>query len=84
MPYHAPMSWQRRARLFRTGRDRALRLPREFNCPGNAVLLHMDGPRLVITPTAKPASLTTILDALEPLDEAFPDLPDAPPEPVDL
>ena len=44
MPYHAPMSRQRRARLFRIGRDRALRLPREFNCPGNEVLLHMDGP----------------------------------------
>lgn len=46
--------------------------------------MHMEGSRLVLAPAAKPASLTAILDALEPLDETFPDIPDAPPNPVDL
>ena len=80
----ARMSRARRARLFRIGRDRAVRIPREFDCPGDEVLLRMDGRRLVLAPAAKPASLTAILDSLEPLDEAFPDIPDAPPDPVDL
>lgn len=78
----APMSRERRARLFRIGRDRALRIPREFEFSGNEVLMRMEGTCLVITP-AGPKSLTAILDSLEPLDEAFPDVADAPPSPVD-
>lgn len=76
------MNWKRRAKLFRIGRDRALRIPREFEFPGDEVVMHRDGDRLVLAP-AKPSSLAAILDSLEPLDEEFPDIPDAPPEPVD-
>ena len=77
------MNWKRRAKLFRIGRDRALRIPREFEFPGNEVLMYREGDRLVLAP-AKSRSLAAILDSLEPLDEEFPDIPDAPPEPVDL
>ena len=79
----APMSRERRARLFRIGRDRALRIPREFEFSGNEVLMRMEGACLGITP-ARPKSLTAILDSLEPLDEASPDVADAAPSPVDL
>ena len=77
------MNWKRRAKLFRIGRDRALRIPREFDFPGNEVLMCREGDRLVLAPV-KSRSLAAILDSLEPLDEEFPDIPDAPPEPVDL
>ena len=76
------MNRKRRAKLFRIGRDRAVRIPWEFEFPGNEVLMHKEGGRLVITP-AERRSLSAILDPLEPLDEEFPDIPDAPPEPVD-
>lgn len=77
------MNWKRRAKLFRIGRDRALRIPREFEFPGDEVLMRREGDSLVIAP-AKLKSLTAILDSLEPIDEEFPDIPDAPPEPADL
>lgn len=76
------MSRERRARLFRIGRDQAIRIPREFELRGDEALMRMEGDSLVITP-AKPRSLAAILDSLEPIDEEFPDIPDAPPEPVD-
>lgn len=76
------MSRERRARLFRIGRDRALRIPREFEFSGTEVLMRMEGTCLVITP-AEPRSLTAVLDTLEPLDETLPDIPDSPPDPVD-
>lgn len=77
------MNRERRAKLFPIGRDRALRIPREFEFPGNEMLMRMEGTCLVITP-AEPKSLTAILDSLEPLDEALPDVADAPPSPADL
>ena len=76
------MSRERRARLFRIGRDQAIRIPREFEFPGDEALMRMEDGSLVITP-AKPRTLTAILDSLEPIDEELPDIPDAPPKPVD-
>ena len=77
------MSRERRAKLFRNGRSQAVRIPREFEFNGDEVLMRMEGTCLVITPT-KPKSLAAILDSLEPIDEEFPAIPDAPPDPVDL
>lgn len=77
------MNRKRRAKLFRIGRDRTLRISREFEFPGDEVLMRREGDSLVIAP-AKLKSLAAILNSLEPLDEEFPDIPDAPPEPADL
>ena len=77
------MNRTRRAKLFRIGRDRAVRIPRGFAFPGNEVVMREEGDRLILAP-AKRRSLSAILDSLEPLDGEFPDIPDAPPEPVDL
>jgi antitoxin VapB len=67
----------RRARLFRNGRNQALRIPREFELPGDEAIVRKEGNRLIIEPVAKP-SLLAILATLEPLDEGFPEIEDLP------
>lgn len=68
-----------RARLFRNGRNQALRIPREFELPGDEAIVRKEGDRLIIEPVAKP-SLLAILATLEPLDEDFPEIEDRPAE----
>lgn len=77
------MSAQRRVELFRNGRDQAVRIPREFELPGEEAILRKDGKRLIIEPVP-PRPLLALLAALEPLDEAFPPIPELPTESVDL
>ena len=45
--------------------------------------MRKDGDRLIIEP-ARPKSLLALLATFTPLDEEFPDIPDLPPDPVDL
>jgi antitoxin VapB len=77
------MSEERRVRLFRNGRNQAVRIPRELELPGNEAVLRKEGTRLILEPVGA-RSLLEILAQLEPLTEDFPDIPDPPPEPVDL
>ena len=65
----------RHVRLFRNGRNQALRIPREFELEGNEAILRKDGDRLIIEPVRK-GRLLSLLGALEPLDETFPDVDD--------
>jgi len=74
---------RRRVKLFRLGRNQAVRTPRRFELPGDNAIMHKDGERLIIEPATKP-SLLAVLATLEPLDEDFPPIPDLPPDPVDL
>ena len=71
------MSELRRVRLFRNGRNQAVRIPREFELPGEEAILHKEGDRLIIEP-AEPTSLLAVLAKLQPLDEEFPPIPDLP------
>ena len=48
-----PMSEQRHVRLFRNGRNQAVRIPVEFELPGDEAIMHRDGERLVIEPVRK-------------------------------
>jgi len=73
----------RRVKLFRVGRHQAVRIPLEFELPGEDAIMRKDGERLIIEPAAK-KSLLAVLATLEPLDEDFPPIPDHPPDPVDL
>ncbi len=41
-----------RAKLFANGRSQAVRLPKEFRLPGNEVLIHREGNRVIIEPLA--------------------------------
>jgi antitoxin VapB len=79
------LSPERRVKVFRNGRNQAVRIPREFEFAGDEAIMRKDGARLIIEP-APPKSLLAVLATLTPLDENddFPPLRDLPPEPVDL
>jgi antitoxin VapB len=74
---------ERHVKVFKNGRNRAVRIPREFEFPGDEAIMRKEGNRLVIEP-APPKSLLAVLRTLAPLDEEFPPIRDTPPEPVDL
>jgi len=73
----------RHIKLFRNGRNQAIRIPREFELPGTDAILHREGNRLVIE-APPPSSLLAVLRNLEPISESLPEFVDAPPEAVDL
>ena len=70
-------------KLFKNGRNQAVRIPREFELPGDKAIMRKEGARLVIEPVPK-KSLLEILKSLEPIEEDFPEIDDPPPEPVGL
>ena len=74
---------ERRVKLFKNGRNQAVRIPREFELPGTNAIMRKEGDRLIIEPTP-PKSLLAVLATLRSLDEEFPPIKDAPAEPVDL
>ena len=78
-----PMHPERHARLFRNGRNQAVRIPREFELPGEDAIMRKEGDRLIIEPT-QPKSLLAVLATLAPLDEEFPPIPDLPVDAVEL
>lgn len=63
----------RHVRLFRNGRNQALRIPREFELEGEEAIIHKEGNRLIIE-AVKPKGLLHTLATLQSLDEAFPDV----------
>ena len=77
------MDSERHVRLFRNGRNQAVRIPREFELPGKDAIIRKDGPRLIIEP-AKPKSLLAVLASLKPLDEDFPPIAELDLDPVEL
>ncbi len=63
------------AKVFRNGRNRAIRIPVEFDFPGDDVTITKeDDGRIVIEPVRLKLGLSEWLDSLEPLDEEFPDV----------
>ncbi len=76
------ISQERRVKLFRNGRNQAVRIPREFEIPGEDAIMRKEGDRLVIEPVP-PRSLLAVLASLEPLDEDFPPIDELPHQPVD-
>lgn len=73
----------RRVKLFKNGRNQAVRIPREFELPGEDAILRKEGNRLILEP-APPQSLLALLATLLPLRDRFPPLPDPPPDTVEL
>ena len=78
-----PVGQVRHVRIFRNGRNQAVRIPRELELPGNEAVIYREGARLVIEPTQRP-SLTRLLAGWAPLKAGLPAVADMPPEPVDL
>jgi antitoxin VapB len=70
-------------RLFRNGRNQAVRIPREFELPGHDAIMRKEGERLIIEP-APPASLLSVLDKLSPIHEKFPRTIELASDPVEL
>ena len=77
------MGAERNVKLFKNGRNQAVRIPREFELPGEDAIMRKEGNRLIIEP-APPKSLLALLATLAPLDEEFPPIADKPPRPVDF
>ena len=77
------MAPERHVKLFKNGRNQAVRIPREFELPGEDAIIRKEGDRLIIEPTP-PNSLLAVLATLRPIDEDFPPISDLPPNPVDL
>jgi antitoxin VapB len=65
---------QREVRLFRNNRSQAVRIPAEFELPGDRVLISREGHRLVIEPLPETSGLLALLDSWEPIEDAFPDV----------
>ena len=74
------MAGHRRVRLFRIGRDQAVRIPAEFALPGREATIHRDGDRLVIEPIHK-RGLLALLGTMKRLDEPLPRIDDPAPVP---
>jgi len=74
---------ERRVKLFKNGRNQAVRIPREFELPGEEAILRKEGDRLVIEPAPR-RSLLEVLAGLEPIEDEFPPIDDLPAEPVEL
>ena len=77
------MAPERYVRLFRNGRNQAVRIPRQFELPGVEAIMRKEGERLIIEPAPR-RSLLAVLASLKPLPEAFPPIEDAVPDVVDL
>jgi antitoxin VapB len=89
------MGMERHVKLFRNGRNQAVRIPREFELPGKDAVMRKRGKKLIIeakprkrasraTPSPARSSLADFLRSLKPTKERLPEIDDPPPEPVDL
>jgi antitoxin VapB len=79
------MESERHVRLFRNGKNQAIRIPKEFEIEGEEAILRKEDDHLVIEPLPQ-NRLLDVLKGLEDLDEPFPDVDEGlgAPEDVDL
>ncbi|WP_372073121.1 AbrB/MazE/SpoVT family DNA-binding domain-containing protein [Tistrella mobilis] len=73
----------RHVRLFRNGRNQAVRIPVDFELPGDEAILRREGDLLILEPVRK-RGLVALLDSWEPIDEALPEIEDQPTVPEDI
>ena len=66
----------RHVRLFRNGRNQAVRIPRDFELEGTDAILRREGDCLIIEPVRK-GRLLDLLARLQPLPDELPDVDDA-------
>ncbi len=78
------MEAERHVKLFKNGRNKAVRIPREFEFPGDDAIMRKEGDKIIIEPAPQKLSLLELLDTLEPIEEEFPEIEDLPPEPVEF
>lgn len=73
----------RHVRIFKNGRNQAIRIPRELELSTSEATIHREGKRLVIEPVER-TSLLDVVATWEPLDIEFPELADEKPDAVEL
>ena len=78
------MDETRHVKLFRNGRNQAVRIPREFELPGDEAIMRKVGDQLIIEAPKRKMTLSELLDTFETIDEPFPEIEDLPAEPVEL
>ena len=83
MPMEVTVIPERRVRLFKNGRNQAVRIPREFELPGKDAIMRKEGDRLIIEP-APPKSLLAVLALLAALEEEFPPIRGLPIDAIEL
>lgn len=73
-PYAEPTS-ARAVKLFRNGANQAVRIPKEFELPGNEALIHREGNKLILEAVkGKAATLAEAMKDWEDITEAFPNV----------
>ena len=77
------MATERHVKIFKNGRNQAIRIPREFELEGEDAIMRKEGGRLIIEP-APPQSLLAVLDRLAPLEVTFPEIAELPVDDVKL
>ncbi|MDH2434840.1 antitoxin [Pokkaliibacter sp. MBI-7] len=83
MPTLPSPSRSKEAKLFRNNRSQAVRIPAEFELPGERVLIHREGSKLIIEPVTRPTNIIELLAEwrkeapLGPEDQ-LPDIEDMP------
>lgn len=75
------MNIERHVKLFKNGRSQAVRIPREFELPGEDAIMRKEGSRIIIEPVPMP-SLLARLKTLQPIDDDFGPIDDLPADPV--
>jgi antitoxin VapB len=75
---------ERHVKLFRNGRNQAVRIPREFELPGEDAIMRRDGDKLIIEPNPKKGSVLELLATWEPSEEEPFDIYDPPTKPEDI
>lgn len=88
MPIPLP-SKSREAKLFRNNRSQAVRIPVEFELPGDRVLIRKEGTKLILEPVTRPTNIVELLAEWKkesPLgpDDQFPDIADMPSRTEDI
>ncbi|MFN3720686.1 MAG: antitoxin [Rhizobium rhizophilum] len=80
------MDQERHVRIFKNGRNRAVRIPVEFDFPGDEVIMRKEGDKITLEPVKKKQeSLIEWLRRQDPIDEDLDfDLREPPARDVDL
>jgi len=70
-------------KLFTSGRRQAVRIPREFELPGDAAIMRKVGGRLILEPV-RSRSLLAVLATLQPFDDDLEEIGRLPVDEVDV
>ena len=80
------MNAVRHVRIFKNGRSRAVRIPKDWDFFGDELVMRQEGDRIILEPPPK-RDLRAVLEYLRTLpplgpEDQFPEIDDPPPEPV--